>query len=99
LNPDDLASRINRLIELGYPREDIQVLADGNITIVPSDEMRSSAVTVARATAPVRIERMLVRKKEMDAELQKGESISVEKQEEYRKLIDEIERVKAILGI
>jgi hypothetical protein len=93
----DLEARIQKLIGLGYPREDIHVLPDGGLTIVPSDDLRSSAIAIARATAPARIERMSARKNEIDEQFQKAESVAPEMHEEYSRLIDELERAKALL--
>ena len=97
----DSPSKIERLIELGYSREDIQVLPDGTLTIVPADEMRSSAIAIERATAPARLERMLARKRKLDEEFKLNTSTPLQmpskKLQDYLELIRDIDRARLLL--
>ena len=97
----DSQSKLERLIELGYSREDIQVLPDGTLTIVPADEMRSSAIAIERATAPARLERMLARKRKLDEEFKLNTSTPLQmpskKLQDYLELIRDIDRARLLL--
>lgn len=97
----DSNSEVERLIGLGYSREDIQVMSDGTVTIVPADEMKSSALAVARATAPARLERMLARKRQLDEEFKLNTPVPLqmtpEQLQNYLDLIGEIENTSQLL--
>ena len=97
----DSQSKLERLIELGYSREDIQVLPDGTLTIVSADEMRSSAIAIERATAPARLERMLARKRKLDEEFKLNTSTPLQmpskKLQDYLELIRDIDRARLLL--
>lgn len=91
MSKSDSEAEIKRLIDLGYAREDIQVLPDGQLFILPHDEMKSSALAVAKATAPARLERMLALRKELEEanEIDTDEYTDLQIEiDETRKLID-----------
>lgn len=88
-------AEIARLIALGYDRRDLQILDDGQVTIVQHDEMRGSALAIEKATAADRLKKMMERKLELDymasAMAVAGQSIPVEIEEEFLKLKSGIE--------
>ncbi len=92
---------IERLVALGYHRNDIQVLPDGTITIVPHDEMKSSAETIARVTAKARLEKMIERKSELNymamAAAEAGLQLDASVEAEFLQLCKEIETTVALL--
>jgi hypothetical protein len=89
-------AEIKRLIELGYLREDIQVLANGSVTIVPHDEFESTARMIARATAPDRLKKIRARVRELDQLALSPSGRQPEEDEEYLRLKAEI---KATLNL
>jgi len=86
---------IKRLIELGYLREEIQVLDDGSVTIVPHDEFKSTALMIARATAPDRLKKMRARVRELDELAISPSGRQPEENEEYLRLEAEIKATLA----
>ena len=94
-------TEINRLLGLGYAREDIQILPDGQVIMVPHDEYKSTADTIARATAPERLKKMLARKSEIQSLVAKltmeGQALPLDLEEEYRSLIARIESTQALI--
>jgi hypothetical protein len=95
-------SKVDRLIELGYEREDIQILPDGSVTIVQADEFKGTAGVVARATAPARLEKMLMQKKILDERYKlhtaRPVAMTTEQIREYANLRRSIEATRDLIA-
>ncbi len=95
-------AEIERLLSLGYAREDIVVLPDGSLTLIQSNEMESTANVIAQATAPARLERLITRKeryeRDFDLATPVPKQMSAEQLQEYLSLLGEIDQTMRMLG-
>jgi hypothetical protein len=58
LSQTDTEKKVDQLCQMGYRRQDIKVLPDGQVIIEPLDEARDTSFAVSRATRKQRLERL-----------------------------------------
>jgi predicted RNA-binding protein associated with RNAse of E/G family len=94
----DTSSRVQHLIDLGYHRRDIEVLPNGEVTILFKDEYKSTALTVAR----VHLEQLTKRRQELEymahAHAVEGQPLPQDVEEEYAELRKTISKLEERLA-
>lgn len=58
MSQTDAEKKVEQLCQMGYRRQDIKVLADGQVVIEPLDEARNTSFSISRATRKQRLERL-----------------------------------------
>ena len=58
MSQTDTEKKVEQLCQMGYRRQDIKILPDGQVVIEPLDEARSTSFAVSRATRKQRLKRL-----------------------------------------
>ncbi len=88
--------RIEKLLQLGYRLEDIQVLPDGEVIIHPHDESKNTANAVSRATRGQRLQRLSDERAKILADLTSAANSPEVVSKACQRLTDIDEKIKTI---